>query len=64
MGTPAKPPPAQCTIYCICSTLFDCQREPGTTLLGGRLPGVPVGGPARATAPAEAAPPRDSGVSR
>ncbi len=58
LGPPAKPPPAHCEIYCICSTLFDCQREPGTTLLGGRLPGVALGGPARAGAspPASAAP--------
>jgi hypothetical protein len=47
MGPPAKAPPAQCEIYCICSNLFDCQREPGTTLLGGRLPDVPVSPPAR-----------------
>ena len=63
MGPPAKPPPAQCKIYCICSNLFDCQREPGTTLLGGRLPGVPPGGPAGAApragapAPPSASPP-------
>jgi hypothetical protein len=56
MGLPEKPPPAQCEVYCICSTLFDCQRTPGTNLLGGRLPGVPIGGPARAGAPAEGAP--------
>lgn len=55
MGPPAKPPPAQCELYCICTTLGDCQREPGTTLQGGRLPGVPLGGPANATAPAPAA---------
>lgn len=48
MGPPAKPPPAQCEVYCICTTLADCQREPGTTLQGGRLPGVPRGGPANA----------------
>jgi hypothetical protein len=51
LGPPAKPPPEQCEIYCICSNLFDCQREPGTTLLGGRLPGVPLGGSGRAGAP-------------
>ncbi len=50
MGQPAKPAPAQCDVYCICSTLFDCNRVPGTNLLGGRIPGVPVGGPARAVA--------------
>jgi hypothetical protein len=55
MGPPAKPPPAQCQIYCICTTLIDCQREPGTTLQGGRLPGVPIGGPANALAPAQPA---------
>jgi hypothetical protein len=52
MGPPAKAPPAQCQIYCICSNLFDCQRVPGTTIFGGRLPGVapasPAGGPAGA----------------
>jgi len=60
MGPPAKPPPEQCEVYCICSTLFDCQRQPGTTLLGGRLPGVPVG----AAAPADGASSPPSGAPR
>jgi hypothetical protein len=46
MGPPAKASPVQCELYCICSTLFDCQREPGTTLFGGRLPGVAPVSPA------------------
>ncbi len=65
MGQPEKPPPAQCDVYCICSTLFDCNREPGTNLLGGRLPGVPRGGPARAVAPsAPTTPPRTTGAAQ
>ena len=64
MGQPAKPPPEQCEVYCICSTLFDCQREPGTTLLGGRLPGVPAGAPAPAAAPANGALSPPSGAPR
>ena len=54
MGPPAKPPPEQCEVYCICSTLFDCQREPGTTLFGGRLPGAPPNGPS--SSPSSAVP--------